>query len=65
MNSNPLPNHDSESGGVNTLEIGREGEAILMVTIERLYWMLKQARYLKTPVKTQVVKYVNEYYKYQ
>jgi hypothetical protein len=65
VNSNPLPNHDSGSGRVNTLEIGKEGEAILKAIMERLYGMLRQAGYLKTPVKMQIVKDVNEYCKYQ
>ena len=52
VNSNPLPNHACRNGGVNTLEIEKEGEAILRVIMERLYEMLKQARHLKIPFKT-------------
>jgi hypothetical protein len=41
VNSNPLPSHDFGSEGVNALEIGRDDEIILRVTMERLYVMLK------------------------
>jgi len=62
---NPQPNNASGSVGVNSLEIGKEGKAILRVTMDRLYVMMKQAGYLKTPVITQVVGDANKYYKYR
>jgi hypothetical protein len=41
------------------LEIGKKGKAILRVTMDRLYGMMRQGRYFKTPVRTQVVRDVN------
>jgi len=64
VNSNPLPNHTFGSGGVNSLEIGRGSKATLRVTMDRLYKMLRQNNYLKTPVRIQVVGDANEYCKY-
>jgi hypothetical protein len=64
VNSNPLPNHASGGRGVNSLEIGRGSKATLSVTMDRLYEMLRQADYLKTPVRIQAVGDANEYYKY-
>jgi hypothetical protein len=64
VNSNPLPNHTHESGGVNSLEIGRESKATLKVTMDRLYGMLRQTNYLKTLVRIQAIGDVNEYCKY-
>jgi hypothetical protein len=61
---NPQPNHASGSVGVNSLEIGKEGKAILRVTLDILYVMMRQAEYFKTPVRTQVVGDANKYYKY-
>jgi hypothetical protein len=61
---NPQPNYASGNGGVNNLEIGEKGKAILRVTMDRLYGMMRQARYFKTPVRTQVVRDANEYCKY-
>ena len=61
---NPQPHHVSRSAEANSLEIGKEGKAILSVTIDRLYGMMRQAGFLKTPVRTQVVGDVNEYCKY-
>jgi hypothetical protein len=64
VNSNPLPNHASGGGGVNSLEIGRGSTTTLRVTMDRLYGMLRQTDYLKTPVKIQAVGNANEYCKY-
>ena len=64
MNSNPLPNHASGGGGVNSLEIGKGSTTTLRVTMDRLYGMLRQTDYLKTPVKIQAVGNANEYCKY-
>jgi hypothetical protein len=64
VNSNPLPNHTSGSRGVNSLEIERESKATLKVTMDRLYGMLRQTNYLKTPVRIQAVGDANEYCKY-
>jgi hypothetical protein len=61
---NPQPNYASGNGGVNSLEIGKKSKAILRVTMDRLYGMMRQARYFKTPVRTQVVRDANEYCKY-
>ncbi|XP_073268737.1 uncharacterized protein [Populus alba] len=63
VNSNPLPNHASGSG-VNSLEIGMESKATLRVTMDKLYGMLRQTNYLKTPVRMQAVGDANEYCKY-
>ncbi|XP_061947974.1 uncharacterized protein LOC133671268 [Populus nigra] len=64
VNSNPLPNHTSGSGGVNSLEIEMGSKATLRVTMDRLYGMLRQTNYLKTPVRIQAVGDANEYCKY-
>ncbi|KAL3566506.1 hypothetical protein D5086_031921 [Populus alba] len=61
---NPLPNHASGSGGINSLEIGKGGTSTLKITMDILYGMLRQTDYLKTPVKIQAVRNANEYYKY-
>jgi hypothetical protein len=45
VNSNPLPNHASGGGAVNSLEIGRGSKATLRVTMDRLYEMLRQTDY--------------------
>ena len=64
VNSNPLPKHASRGGGVNSLEIERGSTSTLRVTMDRLYEMLRQTDYLKTPVKIQAVRNTNEYCKY-
>jgi hypothetical protein len=64
VKSNPLPNHASESGGVNSLEMGKEGKTMLKVIMDSLYEMLKQAGYLKIPVNVQAVGGMSEYCKY-
>jgi hypothetical protein len=48
INSNPLSNHASNSGGVNVVEFGRKKEKVLRVTIDKLYDMLVQTERLLT-----------------
>jgi hypothetical protein len=50
INSNPLPNHASSSGGVNVVEFGRKNEKGLRVIIDRLYDMLVQVKCLPTKI---------------
>jgi hypothetical protein len=52
INFNPLSNHASSSGGVNVVKFGRKIEKVLKVTMDRLYNMLVQAKYL--PIKNEL-----------
>ena len=61
INSNPLPNHASSSGGVNVVEFGRKNEKGLRVIIDRLYDMLVQVKCLPTKNKSSLKKSDNFY----
>jgi hypothetical protein len=63
VKSNPLLHHASRSG-VNALEEEERGTNVLKLTMERLYKMLKQARYLKAPIKKQAIEHEGEYCEY-
>jgi len=59
VRTNPLPNHASESEGVNAVEVGEKKDAIPKLTKEKLYKILKLAGHLKAPTQTQVVEYMD------
>ena len=61
VKSNPLPNHATSSGGVNVVGVEVLKERVLKVSMERLYGMLIQSRYLS---EFEPLMNGNNYYKF-
>ncbi|KAJ6974614.1 hypothetical protein NC653_030665 [Populus alba x Populus x berolinensis] len=52
VNSNPLPKHAPNSGGIGMIEVGNQGK-VLKVPMKRLYDMLVQSGFLEAKVVRQ------------
>ena len=53
VNSNPLPKHAPNSGGIGMIEVGNQGK-VLKVPMKRLYDMLVQSGFLEAKVVRQL-----------